>query len=67
MERMLTESVRKLSGCLRESSAFALAELRAFAVERMINDEELQEALDSVDGLFGRLVEIVAEPGERET
>ena len=64
MERGLTESARKLSGSLRESSAFSLPELRAFAVEQMRNDEELREAVSSVDGLFGRLVQIIEWPGE---
>jgi hypothetical protein len=64
MRQRLTESAKKLSGALRESSAFTLPELRAFAVERMRNDEELQEAVGNIDGLFGRLVEIVARPEE---
>lgn len=65
MEQRLAESARKLSGSLRESAAFTLPELRLFIVERMMNDEELQEAVSSVDGLFGRLVAIVSRPEAR--
>jgi hypothetical protein len=64
MERRLTESARKLSGSLRESSAFTLPELRTFVVERMANDEELQGVLSSVPGLFGRMIAIVKRPVE---
>jgi hypothetical protein len=64
MERRLTESARKLSGSLRESSAFTLPELRAFVGERMTYDEELREAVSGVGGLFGRLIDIVERPVE---
>lgn len=64
MERRLTESARKLSGSLRESSAFTLPELRTFVVERMTNDEELREAVRGVSGLFGRLIKIAERPVE---
>lgn len=64
LERRLTELARKLSGSLRESSAFSLPELRTFVAERMANDEELQEALSGVPGLFGRLLAIVERPVE---
>ena len=60
IEQRLTESARGLFGALRESSAYTPSELHAFAVERMKNDEELQEAISIVDGLFDRLMESVA-------
>jgi hypothetical protein len=62
MEQRLTASARTLSRALQQSPAFALSDLRAFAVQRMRNDEELQEAVGKIDGLFGRLAEIVARP-----
>ena len=62
MEQSLTESARALSGGLEPSPAFTLSELRAFATQRMRNDEELQEAVGGVGGLFSRLVEVVARP-----
>jgi hypothetical protein len=59
----LIESARRLSHDIRESPAYMPPELRAFAVDRMRNDEELQEAVGSHE-LFNRLVEIVARPEE---
>jgi hypothetical protein len=43
MERSLTESARELSLALRPSSAYTVEELRAYAAQRMRNDEELEE------------------------
>jgi hypothetical protein len=64
MERALSDSARKLTGGLRPSPAYSLEELRDYAAERMRNDEELEEAVSRVNGLFGRLVAIVASPLE---
>ena len=66
MEHRLSESARALSCALKESAAYTLDELRDYASERMSNDEELQEALSNVDGLLGRLVDIVETP-QRES
>jgi hypothetical protein len=60
---ILLASAQKLSLGIQESPAYMPRELRAFAVDRMRNDEELQEAVGNVE-LFDRLVEIVAEPEE---
>jgi hypothetical protein len=58
----LRESAKKLSSTLRESSAYTLAELRDYAVQRMTADEEFQEAVGDPNGLFGELVDTVLEP-----
>jgi len=62
MEQALSESARTLSRALGPSSAYTQDELRDYACERMRNDEELEETVSNVDGLFIRLVEIVATP-----
>ncbi len=59
MEESLTESARKLSHALADSSAYSVSELRAYAADRMRNDEELQASLSPVNGLFDRLVAII--------
>jgi hypothetical protein len=59
MESSLTESARKLAGQLGHSESFTAAELRRYAVRRMRDDGELQEATSGVTGLFDRLVTIV--------
>jgi TIR domain len=59
MESSLTESARKLAGELAHSSSFTESELRRYAVGRMREDGELQQATSSVNGLFDRLVAIV--------
>jgi hypothetical protein len=61
MEKRLSESARTLSRAL-ESPAYTVDELRNYATERIRNDEELEETVSIVDGLFTRLVEIVATP-----
>jgi TIR domain len=58
----LSDSAKTLSQALRPSLAYTLAELRAYAAERMRNDEEFQETLGNVNGLFNKLVEIVVSP-----
>jgi TIR domain len=62
MEQRLSESARTLSKALAASSAYTLDELRDYASERMRNDEELEEAVSNVDGLFARLINIVVTP-----
>ena len=59
MEERLSDSARKLSLALRESSAYTITELRAFAAKRMRDDEEFQQAVDNIDGLFDRLTSII--------
>jgi hypothetical protein len=59
LESSLTESARKLAAELANSESFTAAELRRYAVRRMREDGELQQATDSVNGLFDRLVAIV--------
>jgi len=62
MEQRLIQSARTLSLALRPSTAYALDELRDYASVRMRNDEEFQEAVSNVDGLFTRLIDIVVKP-----
>jgi hypothetical protein len=59
LESSLTESARKLAEELAHSASFTASELRRYAVRRMREDGEFQEATSSVDGLFDRLVAIV--------
>jgi enoyl-CoA hydratase/carnithine racemase len=59
LESSLTESARELAGELAHSASFAAYELRRYAVRRMQQDGELQQATSSVNGLFDRLVAIV--------
>jgi hypothetical protein len=56
MEQRLIESARTRSQLLQESPAYTVAELRAYAGERMRSDEEFQEAVGDIPGLFDRLV-----------
>jgi hypothetical protein len=59
----LIESARKLSREIQESRAYRPSELRAFAVDHMQNDEELQNAINQE--IFNRLIEVVTRPEER--
>ena len=60
LERSLTESARKLAeGIAHSSASFSALELRRYAVRRMRDDSELQQATSSVNELFDRLVAIV--------
>jgi hypothetical protein len=59
LESSLTESALKLAGQLEHSESFTAAELRRYAVRRMRDDGELQQATSNVNGLFDRLVAIV--------
>ena len=62
MASSLSESASKLSQALRPSAAYTVAELRAYAANRIMQDEEFQEAVDNIAGLADRLAEIVAAP-----
>jgi hypothetical protein len=62
MERRLTDSARALSLALESSSAYTLDELRDYAAERLRNDEELEEVVSIVDGLLGKLIDIIVTP-----
>jgi hypothetical protein len=62
MESKLTESAKKLSATLGESTAYDLDDLRTFAAERMRDDAELEEVVGNGNGLLNRLVEIVLNP-----
>jgi hypothetical protein len=62
METMLSDSARALSRALRPSNVFTVTELRDYAAERMRDDEELEESVSIVKGLFSRLIEIVVSP-----
>jgi hypothetical protein len=60
----LSNSAEYRSQTLRPSPAYTVAELRAYAVQRMQDDEELQQAFGHVPGLFDKIVSIVASPQE---
>jgi hypothetical protein len=62
MSKELPKSARQLSLDLRPSAAYTLAELRDYAAERMSVDEEFQDTVSNVSGLFNRLVQLVVEP-----
>jgi hypothetical protein len=62
MEDRLSDSAGKLTLALRESAAYTPAELRTFAAGQMREDDEFQQAVDNVDGLFNRLTSIIREP-----
>jgi len=62
MEQKLCESAKVLSYALRSSSAYTVEELRGYAADLMMNDEEFQEAISNIDGLLSRLIEIVMNP-----
>jgi hypothetical protein len=64
MEERLIDSARKLSLALRPSEAYTVIELRAFAADRMGNDQEFRHVLDTNLGLFSRLASIVRVPVE---
>jgi hypothetical protein len=62
MERRLCDSARTLSLAIEPSTAYSLEELRDYAARQLKNDDELEEIVSNVDGLFTRLVEIVVMP-----
>lgn len=59
----LIDTAGKLSLEIHETNAYMPPELRAFAVDRMQNDEEFQVAIGGQE-IFNRLVEIVTKPEE---
>jgi hypothetical protein len=58
----LGESARKLSAAIRPSTAYTAGELRRYAVTKMREDEEFQEAIDHQTWLLNRLAGIVEKP-----
>lgn len=60
-EKLIT-SARALSDGVRESGAYSKAELRDYAVQRVMNDEELRSEVANVDGLFDRLIGVIEDP-----
>lgn len=64
MSARLSESAITLCERLAPSLAYTTGELRIYAVSRMRNDDEFQDAVRSVDGLFDNLMAIVTPPRE---
>lgn len=62
VEERLSDSARTLSLALKSSEAYTVTELRAFAADRMRDDEEFRHVLDANAGLFNRLASIVRTP-----
>jgi hypothetical protein len=63
-EEVLCESAAALVESLKPSTAYTGAELRRSAALRMRNNEEFQETVAHVPGLFEKLVRIVDPPEE---
>jgi hypothetical protein len=61
-ESILSEFAKKLSQALRPSAAYTATELRAYAADRITQDEEFQAVVDNIAGLTERLAEIIAAP-----
>lgn len=59
MEETLCRSAKTFASSLRPSSLYTKAELRRSAARRIRNDEEFQDIVDNIDGLFIKLAEIV--------
>jgi transcriptional regulator with XRE-family HTH domain len=55
----LRKSAAGLSQALSSSDAYSEAELRAYAADRINDDEELQQSVGNIDGLIDGLIEIV--------
>jgi hypothetical protein len=62
MEERLTSAARTLSLGLRPSEAYTATELRAFAADRLRNDDEFRRVLGNDVGLLHRLSSIVRQP-----
>lgn len=62
MASTLRESASKLSRALRPSAAWTPDELRAYAANRIKQDEEFQEAVDNITGLADQLAELIITP-----
>ena len=56
---LMLESAQRLTRSLGASSAYTAEELRAFAVDRIMADEELQDLLRPEPGLPERLAEVI--------
>jgi hypothetical protein len=61
---ILGESATALAESLKPSAAYTEAELRRFAARRMRNNEEFQDTVAYIPGLFEQLVRIVDVPEE---
>jgi hypothetical protein len=62
MEEELVISARMLSRDIRESDVYSKDTLRNYAVQRMKNDDELQREVAHIEGLFEKLILVVAAP-----
>lgn len=62
MGEELVISARTLSRDVRESDVYSKDTLRNYAVQRMKNDDELQHEVSQVEGLFEKLILVVADP-----
>ena len=56
----LLENARELGEELRESDAYTVSDLRAYAAERVIADAELQESVSDDEGLADELAAVLA-------
>lgn len=59
MEGELSRSARTLAESLKPSPLYTTGELRKSAAKRMRDDEEFQETVSNIPGLFARLAQIV--------
>lgn len=66
IQERLCESALELVRTLRLSPLYTVAELRMSAVRRLRNDEEFQETISRVDGLFGKVIQIMTPTGNAE-
>jgi len=62
MAPLLSESARRLSQALGTSDAWTANELRAYAVNRMKQDDEFQDAIGGIAGLVDDLAELIITP-----
>ncbi len=62
MGEKLVRYARTLSGGVRPSTAYGTDDLRNYAVQRMRNDDEFQREVADVEGLFDKLIRVVADP-----
>jgi hypothetical protein len=59
MEEKLCNSARELADSFTPTRLYSKTELRRSAARRIRNDEEFQDTVDNIDGLFMRLAQIV--------
>ena len=62
MGEELVISARTLSRHVRESNVYSKDTVRNYAVQRMKDDDELQREVAQVEGLFEKLILVVAGP-----